>query len=417
MPTISIIAALNLHKKMKRILAALMLLSSLTVQAQSNYRAAEITDSLGHVQAGYINYREWDNNPTQIDFKISLDDKKPVVYSPSMLRSFVINGFEKFSAYRVSISLNETNLINLPSAIDSASKTDNVFLKQVTTGSRLTLYSYTDLVKTRLYIQEGMAPPTELLYQEYYGSDRQEIKHVNTYLRQLNAFIIKYSNNESFLNLLTKIKYKKNDIENLVNEINGIKPQKKSGFNGRFFLSAALNLSTTKVSGENIFSSAPSSSTYTPKISFGMDIFMNPEIQKVIFRTDVSLSYIDPKMEKKDASLSFRQYTATITPQLIINVFNKDDVKVYLDAGVGFNISQYTNKAYASVFYYSNGFPYNMSSFWLNLPVQAGVVLNKRVELFTSYSSTTGYTQHGGFSIGTSAVNVGARLLLKSKKK
>ena len=234
MPTISIIAALNLHKKMKRILAALMLLSTLTVRAQSNYRAAEITDSLGHVQAGYINYREWDNNPTQIDFKISLDDKKPVVYSPSMLRSFVINGFEKFGAYRVSISLNETNLINLPSAIDSASKTDNVFLKQVTTGSRLTLYSYTDLVKTRLYIQEGMAPPTELLYQEYYGSDRQEIKHVNTYLRQLNAFIIKYPNNESFLNLLTKVKYKKNDIENLVNEINGIKPQKKSVLTAAF---------------------------------------------------------------------------------------------------------------------------------------------------------------------------------------
>lgn len=417
MPIISIIAALNLYQKMKKILAALMLLSTLTVQAQSNYRTAEITDASGRVQAGYLNYREWDNNPSSITFKISLDDKKPVVYSPSMLRSFVVIGSEKFSTHHVSISLNAINFPNLPAVIDTTTKTDDVFLKLVTTGSRLTLYSYTDVIKTRLYIQEGMAPPTELLYQEYYGSDRQEVKHVNTYLRQLNELISKYPNNENFLKLLEKIKYNKNDIENLVNEINGNKTQKKSGFNGRFFLSAAMNFSTTAFNGENIFSSAPASLTYTPKISFGMDIFMNPDIQKLIFRTEVSLSYINPKIERKDAAVSFTQYTATITPQLILNVYNEDAVKVYLGAGVGFNLSQYTDKAYTSTFYYSNGFPYTMNSFWLNFPVQAGLVLNKRVELFALYSTPVSYTQYGGFSIHTEAFNIGARLLLKSRKK
>ena len=402
---------------MKKILAALMLLSTLTVQAQSNYRTAEITDASGHVQAGYLNYREWDNNPSSIDFKISLDDKKSVVYSPSMLRSFVIIGSEKFSAYHVSISLNAINFPNLSAVIDTTTKTDDVFLKLVTTGNRLTLYSYTDIIKTRLYIQEGMAPPTELLYQEYYSGDHQEIKHVNTYLRQLNTIISKYPNNETFLKLLAKIKYNKNDIENLVNEINGNKTQKNSGFNGRFFLSAAMNFSTTAFSGENIFSSAPASLTYTPKISFGMDIFMNPDIQKLIFRTEVSLSYINPKIERKDASVGFTQYTATITPQLILNVYNGDAVKVYLGAGVGFNLSQYTDKAYTSTFYYSNGFPYTMNSFWLGFPVQAGLVLNKRVELFALYSMPVSYTQYGGFSIHTEALNVGARLLLKSRKK
>lgn len=402
---------------MKQILAALLLLSTLTVQAQSNYRAAEITDASGRVQAGYINYREWDNNPGSIEFKISLGDKEPVVYSPSMLRSFNVIGSEKFSAYRVSISLNAISFPNLPADIDTTTKTDDVFLKLVSTGSRLTLYSYTDVIKTRLYIQEGTAPPTELLYQEYYGTDRQGIKHVNTYLRQLNELISKYPNNESFLKLLAKTKYNEKDITNLVYDINGNKTQRKSGAKGRFFLSAALNYSNAKFSGRDVFSSAPTSSTYTPKISFGFDSFMNPDIQKLIFRTEVSLSYINPKIEQTNASVSFTQYTAAITPQLILNIYNRDAVKVYLDAGVGFNFSKYTDKTYSSTFYYSNGIPYTMKPIWLNFPVQTGVVLNNRVELFASYSTPVNFTQYGGFAVRTEAFNVGARLLLKSKKK
>lgn len=325
---------------MKKILAALMLLSTLATHAQSNYRAAEITDISGKIQSGYINYREWDNNPGSINFKNSLDDKNPVVYTPSTLRSFVITGLEKFSAYRVNISLNTIDFPNIPAAIDTASKTDTVFLKQITTGSRLTLYSYTDKIKTRLYIQEGTETPTELLYQEYFGSNRQEIKYDKTYLRQLNGIINKYPYNERVSNLLPKINYNKKDIENLVNDINGNKTQKKTGFSGRFFLSAAANVSSTAFVGENIFVSAPASSTYTPKISFGIDNFANANIQKLIFRAEVSLSYINPKIEGKNGSVSFKQYTATITPQLMLNIYNTEALKVYLDAGVGFNFSQ-----------------------------------------------------------------------------
>ncbi len=394
-----------------------MLLSTLAVQAQSNYRPAEVTDASGHVQAGHINYREWDKNPGSIEFKISLDDKKPVVYTPSMLRSFAITGSEKFSAYRVSISLNATNFPDLPSDVDTTAKTDDVFLKQVATGGRLTLYSYTDAVKTRFYIQEGTAPPAELLYQEYYSRDHQQVNKVNSYVRQLNALIIKYPNNGHLLTLLANTKYSKSDIEHLVNEINGSKGEKKPGFKGRFFVSAAINFSYTGFKGENIFSSMPASLTYTPKISFGIDKFYNTDIQKFIFRAEVSLSYIHPKLEQKDASVSFTQYTATLTPQVILNLYNTQAIKVYLDAGFGLNFSQYTDKAYASTFYYSSGFPYSMNPIWLNFPVQAGVALNKRVELFALYAMPASYTQYGGFSIGTQAFNVGAKLLSGSKKK
>src|SRR6202012_2326061 len=120
----------------------------------------------------------------------------------------------------------------------------------------------------------------------------------------------------------------------------------------------------------------------------------NPNVQKVIFRAELSLSYASFDTSVPSSSFAndtkaftFNQYNATITPQVVFNFYNKDKVKLYADAGVGINISMYTNEKYTENNMYGLQVqtPYPLNSVWLNFPVQAGAVLNKHIEVFVSY--------------------------------
>lgn len=109
-----------------------------------------------------------------------------------------------------------------------------------------------------------------------------------------------------------------------------------------------------------------------------------------------------------------------ITPQLIYNVYNTDVLKVYLDAGVSFNISKYSNNKYTS----SGGNQttvnnyYSLESGWVGFPFKAGVLLNKRLEIFAMYMPQAAYTKYVSFSISTGTTGLGVHYCFdKSGKK
>ena len=141
-------------------------------------------------------------------------------------------------------------------------------------------------------------------------------------------------------------------------------------------------------------------------------MFGNPTIQQFIFRAEVSFSYIDPKFEAKQVNgstygpFSFNQYTATFTPQLIFNAFNKDHIKIYIDAGLGLNISGYSNSKLVI-----EGAPYKLDSFWFNIPLQAGVVFNKKLEIFFTYTGYAAYTGYEYFSVENQSTTLGLKYL------
>lgn len=402
--------------------------------SQSNYHRASVVDNTGQTRQGYINYREWEENPKSIEFKTSPEDKKPTVYNPAAIRSFDIEGLEQYMSYSGRISLNRTHFPDIATGKDTSNKQDNVFLKVVTTGSNLSLYAYTDSLKTRFYLQDKSEQPIELLYQLYYDDTKTQSLSVKTYQGQLSYYVNKYAPaNSKLQNYIERSNYDYSDIEYIVNQVNGkVKTKNASGASFiRLFAGAAFNVTQTRADGSgNYISRSPASTSYTPKVDVGVDIFSNPNVQKLIFRFQVSYSYVKASLSAdlpstlsySSETFKFNQYNFIASPQIIYNFYNTDSFKLYASGGIGFVFSNYT-EAYAftlSAFPSSTGYGvyYQLQKSWVNYSLQTGAVLNKRVELFLSFNPRAAYTQYDDFSIASSSFGAGIHFLMgKASKK
>lgn len=399
--------------------------------SQSNYHKSFVTDNNGQTKQGYINYREWDENPKFIEFKTSLDNKKPTVYTPSVIKSFDIEGFEQYTTYSGRISLNRTHFPDIATSKDTSSKQDNVFLKVVTTGSNLSLYAYTDSLKTRFYLQDKLEQPIELLYQLYYDDTKTQSISVKTYQGQLSYYVNKYAPaNSKLQNYIERSNYDYSDIEYIVNQVNGkAKTKNASGASFiRLFAGAAVNVTQTRADGSsNYISRSQPSTSYAPKVDLGVDIFANPNVQKLILRFQVSYTNVKASLSAdlpstlsySSETFKFDQYNFIASPQIIYNFYNTDSFKLYASGGIGFIFSDYTQAdAFTLNGVPSTGVYYRLQKSWVNYSLQTGAVLNKRVELFLSFNPRAAYTQYDDFSISSSSFGAGVHFLMgKASKK
>jgi hypothetical protein len=295
------------------------------------------------------------------------------------------------------------------------------------------LLSYTDLIKTRYYIQEKQGQPVELMYQQYYDDAKTSTLSSNEYLGQLNTLITKYSpGNEKLLTKTARTNYRESDITVIVDGINGKQVVKshdmatqKQGSIVRYFVGAALNTTRTGFEGEVPFSQLGKTTTTTPKINAGIDVFTNPNpnFQRFIFRVELSYSYINPNVtgpytngnsDVTSQHYAFNQYTGTITPQIIWNFYSTKAVKIYVGAGLAFNVSKFSNETFIANEKYQNPDVYvlDLGTTALTFPVQAGVVFNKHIELFvTAIKAPSLYDGSLPLSIYSDSYNAGIRLL------
>jgi hypothetical protein len=156
-------------------------------------------------------------------------------------------------------------------------------------------------------------------------------------------------------------------------------------------------------------------------VSVGMDFFSNPRVQKFKMRLELSYSSISPVLTGIQytntngafaKTYSFTQNTISIAPQWIWNVYNAEDFKFYLSAGITFNFSSYpkNNLGFVGVINTTDP-PYKLASSWSSIPLQAGVVIKKHIEIFASYSTSATLYSSEQSVLNTKATNVGLRYL------
>jgi hypothetical protein len=306
--------------------------------------------------------------------------------------------------------------------LDTTQKLDTVFLRQVVTGQHLTLYYYGDEIKKRFFIAETNTVPVELKYYEYYN-DYKRVVSSAIYKGQLLIYVNKYLLGDTRLNSrVEQAYYDQSHLEPIVNRINntstGSGVKKKSMFS--LFAGIAINRTTSEVNDVDYTDIVKHSSTLSPKINFGVDVFDNPNVQRFIFRTELSFSYITPRFyypatvnnENVNQVYSFNQYTSSITPQILINIYDKDAFKFYLDAGISINYSVYTNDKIFTPNVGTTEKPYHLEPFWSNFPLQIGVMLNKRIEIHLARIGYAAYTKYESFYASNQSCNLGVKLRL-----
>lgn len=391
---------------MKPILFAGIFLLSLSGIAQKKFEKAFIVTNASDTIRGYVDYVEQDRNPVDIKFKKNVEDKDFQTYTIHDLRYFEIEGYEYFSRWVCSISMNETEFSSLTFRVNTTTRIDTVFLRLVTSGKYVQLYSYKDKLKTRFYIKgKDDDTPQELIYRASFDSEEaSRVREDNIFQGQLLQYAIQ--NNvatDKLYALAGRSKYSQRELAKIVETINGgneVSFEKADHYKkNRVLFEVGANRSSFKFKGYDDLSAINFSSALTPAFSIGIDQFINPAIGKVILRGELSFHMdrfhgIGKTSTGWEETYTMKRNTLGINIAMLANLYNTESLKFFVGGGGGFSFSNYPENGYYVRFGASgsktqeDAFEFRPTS--ISFAGRLGCVLNNRLELSFVYTGNFG---------------------------
>ncbi|WP_026462198.1 hypothetical protein [Adhaeribacter aquaticus] len=387
--------------------------------SQANYKKGLVVNAQGDTLIGYINYREWDQNPKTFTFKKSLEEKDEKVFFPENTKYFSIENVEAYQQYAGRITNDKTELNDLSNGIDTSTVVGTFFLKVLQKGKNLALFSYTDNWKTRFFIQKkNDTTPQELFYRRFRID--KAIKTSRIYVGQLGiAAVPFYDNSPELKRKIASSEYVANDMIDIVSRINGlsveeIKQAIKIRLSHRSFIGAGLNRAVMDVEGNITFAyNQQSKLSYFPKVVLGRDVFFNPNVQRFFLRGEASFTGGKYQFETEYRGYRLTQLNVSVAPQLIWNIYNKNNFKLYIGGGGMVNYSIYSNNESYLLILQTNGekkmyqdSPYKFVPVWFSGVLRSGVSINNKVEIALLQTIKTPITNYTSFSWQTKATQL-----------
>jgi hypothetical protein len=411
----------------------------LFLSAQKNFQKGYIVSLAGDTTMGFIDYKEWDSSPESILFTSSPFSDSTNRYNVNHLHSFEILNKEAYRRFIVKLSLDPVKLEEI-NVKDTSSRIDTVFLKVIQTGRVLSLFSYSDRIKTRFFIlQNGEEPPVELGFKEYYqDDDLTKLITEDLYKGQLRNIL--YSNNsftDKLSRKITDARYQEAALKEIAFLMNGttVQEQEKLKENQspsiRFFAGIGLQRNKITFDGQHYFASntSRSNSTFLPKVSAGIDLFAKPNVRRLVFRTELGFQMNKSTSAGKKSFDGFqREYeisgmTVSLFPQIIYNLYNADKFKFHLGIGMGYHYVNYSSNTYRQTnvntgvvslekedyFELKKGYPAPMA--------RAGITLFNNIETSFIYYFPATITRYLGFDIRTGSMLFQVNYLFDRRKK
>lgn len=398
---------------MKLVYSTIILISafflSLNAKAQSNYKPGYVVTSKGDTTKGYIDYREWDENPLEIRFRKTAGSEVEK-FTPGNTLAFDITGLDHYESYNLHISQGRTEVSKMPVGVDTSYVAAQVFLQQVAAGKYVRLYSYKDHIKTRFYIKDNNdSKPDELIYQVYINpADLTQTVEQKKFQNQLYLLAVKYDNgDEKLYKKIESADYGQPEIKAIVDKINGMtgRAAKASGAGSTaFFAGIGVLKGSASYSGNiAVAQGASSQGSYSPLVDVGVDVFLNPNVRRFLLRLELSFDAVNFNTVTHTplyAQHTFDQYNAALTPQIIYNLYNTDQFKFYLGAGASINFSHYSNndykyanEPYSGTYDELRGYP-ALSTAWISFIGKAGIVLHEKIDIYFGYAPPASVTDH-----------------------
>lgn len=268
---------------MKHILVLLTFLIPVTGFAQTNFQPAQVVTVSGENLDGFIDYRDWSRNPSEIQFVRSMGES-PVTFTPGDILEFTV-GEQRYISRRVTIDETPIKVPRVEVTLPK-SREDQVFLKVLVDGE-LSLYQYQGL-RSNFYVEE-MGKITELISHEIVVNQRSKFILVDTfkdeYIRQLENLNTDCSHVST-----RKLDYSESRLTGFVATCN-LEPGEE--------LPEALKQLTAKKKGEFRISPVLSMGSYatdygitTSRLVNRTDPFGNPVQVEILERSDESVQIL-----------------------------------------------------------------------------------------------------------------------------
>ncbi|MEZ2339296.1 hypothetical protein AB6735_26865 [Mucilaginibacter sp. RCC_168] len=420
---------------MKRLFCLAFLLSqaSLYLHAQSNFKPGYVIDSKNDTLKGFVDYREWIKNPREISFK-QTQTAAPQKFTVTNANGFAITGAEYYDKFTLNISTSTIELAQLSHSLDTAYTTDTVFLKNLVNGKNVSLYMWTDKIKSSYYIFDKHSHTIENLKQYlYFNEDRQSVANVNSYINQLLRLAHQYQPGDTkILTRIQKTDYSETDLTAAAIALNGGNATQQSVHSNsgvRFFAGAGVRYSklqfNSSAGAAGPFSNGIHDNSVSPVITAGMDVLINKYTEKLLFRLELAAAINSYHFSEGSSeytttkTLDVKIYHFAAIPQVMYNFYSTDNLKAFIDVGVAMNIYKYNNYNYATIYHFSTVTTVSQSKypvfqgFEFAVPVKAGVQINKRIEVYGTYWLPSSLTKYIYYSADQSAFQAGINYIFR----
>lgn len=234
----------------KTLLALLIILFCLNLNAQVNYEKAYFIDNNGTKTECFIKNKDKSDNPIDFEYKLSLEDPQVLNADIKQIKEFKIGEILKFE--RCTVKLDTSN-VNLDALSDNRNPEWNevtVFLK-VLIESDASLYEYKNGNRTAYFYKSGDLAIEQLIYKKFIVEGEMMVN--NDFQKQLWTNLNFGSKNiDEFL----KLKYKRNDLKDFFIDYNNYKKNtvvdlSKKLAKGSLNLKAKAGISSSALSFSN----------------------------------------------------------------------------------------------------------------------------------------------------------------------
>ncbi|RRB01047.1 porin family protein [Larkinella rosea] len=111
---------------------------------------------------GFIDDKNWNKNPVQIQFKKRLEDELQT-YTANQLKAFGITGGERYESHAVLIDKSPTIIADMVESTANSTVEDTVFLTVYVKGLLSLYYLKDEMEKIHFFVQRGNQSPQELI--------------------------------------------------------------------------------------------------------------------------------------------------------------------------------------------------------------------------------------------------------------
>lgn len=204
-----IVLAVNNIGRLKKLgLTVIVILTFQIAFSQENYIPGHIVKNNKDTLFGFVDYRNWKNNPDNIKFKITIESN-PISFTPTDILEFRIQDEIYVSGIiNTAVSPQKTNYLDDNPILDI--KVDTTFLQTLFSGKK-SLYYYKNFDGAEnFYIKQDTGFQL-LMYKKYtkQHNDKQVIKENKRYLGQLTLYL---NDCETISSKLEAVSYKQKSL-------------------------------------------------------------------------------------------------------------------------------------------------------------------------------------------------------------
>lgn len=395
----------------------LILLFFSKAYSQLNYEKGFVVMSSDTI-SGYIAKINGDSFNREISFKKS-ETADPQNLSVDNCSAFGFGIKEVYESHWVNVSMGSIDPAMLSINIDTSFVHAKVFLQVVNSGRNVTLFKYTDNLKTRFFIKKSSVPVVEelLFYRYKSSSGSKELIERKFFITQLSSLFDYFDVAEKNKNELTNCGYEQKDLLSMVDLINNDKlfrDNKKYYID--FFAGAGISIMPANFIGDSFFAEdAKNSSSPEAYFQIGLDAYANPVTRRLKFRFDLGYGGFNSSFSKQGVVYVLKQKAFLIGLSSLYSFYHKPNFKVAAGFGVSFNYLHKGSRGYSKTSTQSFELSPEVLKSSFYYPFFLNATVKNRIEATFRYSPPSRFSHFSSYGLEISKFQVGINYIFTKK--